>query len=337
MKSIKLVKTENPHGIPMTFYRPDRDGVTFSLLTKFKNCRERARLHLRGWTSSRVSLSMLFGSLIHACLERIYGDIQLKRLKSLPTPAYIDKHLKVLEKEWRRENPKASAETVQDLELAIMLIYVVLPVYFKWWAKDLTTIKWHALEHQFKMPLPELGTFLRGVMDGRYSSKGRERSNLFETKSKSRLGEQGESNIVDILGFELQVNLYLAVIWFQEGKVPGGLCYNIIRRPNLQKKKSETFQMFQRRIEQDVKSRPDHYFIRLRMDVDRRELEREGKEHHALIRDFMQWYHGEVGHYKNSDHCENKYGTCEFIQVCSGGNYTGLYKRPKVFRELEDV
>jgi hypothetical protein len=174
-------------------------------------------------------------------------------------------------------------------------------------------------------------------MDGRFTSLQSKGVNLFETKTKSRLGEAGESNLTDMLSFELQVNLYLGAIWADDGVAPAGLLYNIIRRPNLQRKKTETFAIFQRRVAQDVAKRPEYYFIRMRMTVDKKELEREGREQAAMINDFMMWYRGEVGHYKNSDHCENKYGTCEFLKVCSAGDYTGFYKRPTVFRELEEV
>lgn len=336
---LKLVKGNGPLGIPATFYDPKRDGVTFSLLTKWKNCRERARLHLQGWSTARVSLSQIFGTIIHAILERIYGDIQLKRLTTVPSTKYVQKHLVTIEKEWRKENPKASTETLQDLEISLMLVEVIVPIYFKWWHKDLTQIKWQAIEHQFNLPVPQHGTFVRGKMDGRFTSAlGKQhKANLFETKTKSRLGESGESNLTDMLGFELQVNLYLGAIWAADGVAPAGLLYNIIRRPNLQRKKAETFVQFQRRVAMDVSKRPEYYFIRLRMNVDKRELEREGKEQALMVEDFMRWYRGEVGHYKNSDHCENKYGTCEFLKVCSAGDYTGFYKRPTVFRELEEV
>ena len=334
---LKLMKPEGPRGIPVTFYNPKRDGVTFSLLTKWKNCRERARLHLQGWSTARVTLSQIFGTIIHAILERIYGDIQLKRLKALPTAKYVARHLAAIEKEWRKENPKASTETLQDLEIALMMVEAIVPIYFKWWHKDLTTIKWQALEHTFSLPVPQHGTFVRGKMDGRFLSSQSRGVNLFETKTKSRLGESGESNLTDLLGFELQVNLYLGAIFATDGAAPAGLLYNIIRRPNLQRKKSETFAIFQRRVAADVAARPEFYFIRLRMSVDKRELEREGREQAEMIDDFMRWYRGDAGHYKNSDHCENKYGTCEFLKVCAARDYTGLYRRPTVFRELEEV
>lgn len=336
---LKLIKRDGPLGIPMIFYDPKRDGVTFSLLTKWKNCRERARLHLQGWSTNRVSLSSIFGTVIHAVLERLYGDIQLKRLTTVPNAKQVGRHLTAIEKEWRKENPKATTETLQDLEIAMMLAEVIVPIYFKWWHKDLTTIKWQAIEHQFSLPVPQHNTFVRGKMDGRFistASKSR-KSNLFETKTKSRLGEAGESNLTEMLGFELQVNLYLGAIAAVDGEAPGGLLYNIIRRPNLQRKKAETFAQFQRRVANDVAARPEHYFIRMRMNVDARELAREGREQAVMVEDFIRWYRGEVGHYKNSDHCENKYGTCEFLRACSSGDFTGLYKRPTVFRELEEV
>lgn len=332
---LRLV-TSSPLGISPTYYNPDTHGVTQSVLSKFKSCRERCRLHLQGWTSKRIGLATIFGTVIHAVLEWTYTDIQERTLTSIPDAPYLKKRIMRAEKAWRKENPKASEDTLRDLETACLLAEVVLPVYFRFWHKDLTAIEWKRLEHQFVIPLS--GTPTRGKMDGSFTlTKSKAgRSWLFETKTKSRLGEKGESNLVDVLGHELQVNLYIGALETIEKQTPDGVLYNIIRRPGQQLKAGETLSQFQRRVAEDVAKRPEYYFLRLRMSINAGDVARERKEHEAMVADYRAWLSGGP-HYKNSDYCENKYGTCEFLGVCARKDYTGLYQRPTVFRELEDV
>jgi len=159
---------------------------------------------------------------------------------------------------------------------------------------------------------------------------------LFETKTKSRLGEHGESNLVDILPHELQTNLYLGAMVGMYGRVPGGLVLNIIRRPNFKQKKNEGPVAFAKRVEADVKKRPEYYFIRIRMTIDKNDLQRMQNEHAQLVQDFVNWSQGKGFHYRNSGECENKYGTCEYLKICANGDYVGMYQREPRIRK-EDV
>lgn len=343
VKKKVVLKTKSTglwHGIDPAYYKPDVHGVTFSLLTKWADCRERARLHLQGWTPRRQGAA--FGIIIHAALERMYLDLQMGKLKAMPQGPYLVKVLSKIEKEWRAENPQADVRTLQDLELAVAIAEVVMAEYCRYWKDDATKIEWKALEHQFMLPrMIQTNTGahripVRGKMDGIFMQKTR-RTKLFETKTKSRLGEAGESNLVDILPIEMQVNLYCNAVEDIEGKKPDAVLYNIIRRPGMQPKKGERIAQMQDRLRKDINKRPEYYFIRLRVQLDPTELDAERAEHTAKITDFVRWYHGEVGHYKNSDQCENKYGTCEFLAICGRKDFSGFYKRPTVFRELEDV
>jgi hypothetical protein len=178
---------------------------------------------------------------------------------------------------------------------------------------------------------------LVGRMDGNFHPmKGRKVIWLFETKSKSRIGESGETNLVDIMPFELQTNLYLGAMSVMYKELPAGLLLNIVRRPNFRGKKGESIEALATRVSEDVKKRPDHYFIRLRMTIDNKDLARTRHEHEAMVNEFAQWSKGKAAHYRNSDHCENKYGTCEYLRVCARGDYGGLYQRHPRIRKEED-
>ena len=49
-----------------------RDGITYSLLSKFFVCRERFRLStVEGWSETGLQSGLEFGSAFHACLEKL--------------------------------------------------------------------------------------------------------------------------------------------------------------------------------------------------------------------------------------------------------------------------
>lgn len=334
---VKKVNTATP-----VRYDPERDGVTFSLLTAFKDCRELCRLGLNGWTAIHPSFPLIFGEVVHEVFHKVYADAQAKRLKKPPADARIQQHLRDIAKEWRTENPLASATALQYLEQTETLSAAILPIYFKHWVDDFTQIQWMAkgLEHEFKIPISGTAgrtpwkTFLRGKMDGVFFKEGSDRPWLFETKTKGRI-EEGA--LVDIMPFELQVNTYLVALNKMTGKTPAGVKYNILRRPQLRQKQQESLAQFGARIVADIHDRPDFYFIRMDMSVDMRDLDRAEQELMDLIGDFLMWWRGQTGHYKNSAHCENKYGTCHMLPICSRRDTTGFYQRDKIFMELEGV
>lgn len=335
---MKVVASDHPLGIPPDRYDVEKDGVNASLLGRWINCREMARLHLLGWTSKRIGAGRIFGTLVHGVQDNVYSDMQSGALDGLPTKKRIKKELALQEEKWRKLNPRADAATLETLELNLMLAEAIMPVYFQFWHRDVQRMDWIALEHSFKVPIGPTGIKLVGRMDGNFHPfKGKKVAWLFETKTKSRMGEHGESNLVDILPFELQTNLYLGAMAVLYKQQPAGLVLNIVRRPAFKGKKGESLPELYQRIAADVQKRPEYYFVRLRMSVDKPDLVRVQKEHIALVEDFSRWAKGKGAHFRNSDHCENKYGTCEFLRVCSRGDYGGLYQRKPRIRKEEDA
>lgn len=323
----------NPLGIPPKRYDVDQDGVNASLLGRWLSCREKARLYLLGWAPKRISQGRIFGVIVHGVNDEIYSAYQNGELDSLPSRKRILREIAKMESRWRKSNPRADASSLQTLEMQCALAEAVLPIYFQFWHKDLTHTDWMALEHKFKTPIAN--THLIGRMDGNFKPlKGKKVIWLLETKTKSHIPEHG--GIVDILPHELQVNLYLGAMVALYKEEPGGVILNIIRRPNLRQKKSEGPKAFAERVANDVRKRPEFYFMRVRMSVDRKDLDRIRREHEGLVRDFVQWAKGKGYHYRNSNECENKYGQCEYLGICSRGDYTGMYQRKPRVRDVEE-
>jgi hypothetical protein len=257
----------------------------------------------------------------------------------------VKKHVAVVEQQWRTDNPKADAETLERLEITCIIAEAVLPMYFKFWNKDFK-VKWNPPETEFKQPFAvehpfthkKMRTFLRGKIDASFYEGGKTRPWLHETKTKSRIGESGESNLTDILPHEMQVGIYLLMLQIAHGgKTPAGLLYNIVRRPTVKPKKNEDLHTFAQRIIADVRKRPEYYFLRLRMTVDKQDLFVRQQELEDVVSDFLLWWKGETGHYKNSDYCENKYGTCSMLPICGRGDFSKHYRTLRIFSELEEA
>jgi hypothetical protein len=331
--------------VPVPSYDPEIDGITNSLLQTWGTCREKARLSLKGVTKRSSGLGLTYGGITHWILEHIYEDHRLKRLQltnGTLSPAYVKKYLTKVEGLWKAENPFPDTGTVQHYELTMMLNELLMPLYFAHWKKkDFEQTEWIGLESEFKIPFEvtrngiSYRTFLRGKRDGMFVDTSRRKKGrwLFETKTKSRIDEE---TLVDLLPFESQVNLYLVAMMLEFGETPVGVRYNIIRRPSLRQKKSESLKQFAGRMNDDVRKRPSWYFLRQSMVLDPKELDRYYGELEDRVWEFIHWWKGQGGHWKESSNCENKYGVCHFLPICSRKDYMTFFIRDRIFRELAE-
>lgn len=321
-----------PADVP--FYTLAKDGVTFSMLSQFLTCRERCRIGLQGWSTTGTGLGMLFGTVVHAALQELYTGAQMGRTHGIPSSRQLDRAIVVVDKLWRKEHPIVSAESMQMYERAVMLAQAVLPHYVRYWHADFTELTWRAVESEFRV-LRETHTGLsiplRGKMDGAYTRGKKPRPWLFETKTK---GHISEAPLADIMPHELQVNIYLNALQEVLNETPAGVLYNIVRRPQLRERQGETWDTFVKRVSDDVAERPDWYFVRMEMSVDADDLIRFSLELKDLITDFVAWWGGMAGHYKNSGQCQNMYGTCPALAICARQDFSRWFKRDRVFLEL---
>lgn len=319
------------------FYDPERDGVTFSVLSGWRNCRQLTAYSLGGITPRFSGPATIFGSVWHELMHWIYEDVRNGVLRNVPTNARLSDYLTRVEKLWKEENPIPSADTKQQFESMMGLIEPLLSIYCRHWSSDFKR-KWLKLESEFKFPMEVTHantrvyrTFLRGKIDGVFDQKG---LSVFETKTKSRLNEDVMG---DWLPIELQLNIYLNAVRRTFNRVPRRVQYNIVRRPGLRQTKRETTKAFYQRVLRDIEKRPDWYFIRMRVDVSQKELDAFDMKLYSIVAEFCAWWYGHAEHYHNDAHCENKYGTCWALPICSRNERAHTFVRDKVFRELGEI
>lgn len=329
------------------FYDPARDGVTFSLLSTFLDCREKAKLYLQGWSGTQPNFHLVFGGLAHAALRAAYTQHRAGTLRVYPRQVWIGKTLEQLRTRWIAEHPRPSDVAVAILEEALMKANAILPYYFQYWKRDFEEMHWLEVEETFHLPWSVTmldgttrNTFLRGRIDGAYTLPGARKADmrtaprLLETKTRNSVDEDA---LIDTMPFERQTNTYLTALRRKTGIAPPSMILNVIRKPLLRQKQKESWAEFEARIRADVQARMDWYFMRMEMTVDSDDIDRSEKELNALIQDFVRWWYGESGHYKNSNSCRPiGMGPCPFLKVCGHNDYVGLEKRTILFRELED-
>lgn len=321
------------------FYDMERDGVTQSMLSMWLTCRMKARLYIQGWDPKYTSPSLIYGSIGHSALELAYLDIKAKKLSGPPSVALTRKYITETERRWMLENPKPNKESQQYLETSLALIDKTVPQYFEYWKDDFKKKEWVSLEEKFvtelKVPDGEGGFVVipvRGKKDGVFlSNKGLW---LFETKFKSMINED---DIVETLAFETQVMLYLWSLWTEKKELPRGVLYNIVRRTSLRQGVNESLIKFAQRVAEDMKSRPDFYFIRMESAIIQDDLEMFKKELVKIVGDMYAWWKGIAPHYRNTYSCVGKYGRCSYLPVCGREDYSGLIKRKTMFKELQDL
>ena len=319
----------------MLKYSLEKDGVTQSLLSLFLACRQKAMLYLQGWNSRYCSAALMYGFLGHGMLEQAYLDVASKKLRDIPSAQQVRKYSGIVEKKWLAENPKPKTETLELLEVSLALLEETLPRYFDFWRGDFKKIRWQALEEQFDVLIRPDALFssirVRGKQDGRFTL--RDELWILETKTKSMINE---SDLLDALSLDLQVNLYSWATYLKLEKYPSGVLYNIVRKSAMKQNKNESIPKFARRMAEDMDDRPEFYFIRMEIPMLKQDIAKFGEELKSMLRDFRMWQAGKIPHYKNPNSCLTKYGKCEYIGVCSRGDYSALAKRGVIFKELED-
>jgi hypothetical protein len=310
--------SESNHRVPL-WKGPQEDGISFSLLSRFLECRERFRLKtVEGLEEDEgFNSAMEYGSLWHEMEEAFATGKDPKKAAG----RYRDK--------LRGRYPAAEASINKWFKLAIRQF----PIYLNhWWRHPETKKRKFILaEIAFRVPyqLPSGRTLhLRGKWDGVFQEgkKGFEQEN----KTKGRIDEAGLQGTVHE---NLQTMLYLIALLEEQDrarkKLPSlclsrkqvktirllpmsGVLYNVIRRPlsdqHAQKQRkgrevwnadktrkirkgAETEDQFLDRVADDIRKEPDHHFMRWKARIFKKDIERFKAEcFDPILEQLVDWW-----------------------------------------------
>ena len=230
------------------------DGVTYSFLSEFLNCREQARLsYVVGYREKGMIEAFEFGNCIHNCVEA-WGNNKGKPFN----------HNLVLNKYRDQRRKELTSHETNELHRIVETARIVWPAYIQYHTdkrgmETLDDCEYVALEDDFKLPhtlSDGSSVIIRGRIDGVLRYKGK--LWLMENKTKSVVDDR----IADYLPHDMQTMMYCHAVQLKYGEPVVGILYNVIRRPQLRLNKERDVDLLLSRIRDDVAERPEHYFLR---------------------------------------------------------------------------
>lgn len=299
-------------------YDPRVNGVSQSMLTTFMSCRQKAKLKLEGWRYIRPGAALILGTMAHEVIAQAF-----ETLNAPPSQEWIKKALRhAVAKVEEEHNNRLSAEAVQKMEKSAAVLTVLLPLYFQYWKKDFGSKDWIKVESKFKVQIPGMPFPVMGYYDRVRRIQGKPW--LFETKTKGKIEEDF---LTEMLHFDFQNGLYLQSLMQELGEIPRGVVYDVLRNPGLKEKEGEAFEEYLKRVEKDVKKRPQHYFIRFEVAIDKKEIAEFTSELIKVGNEFELWMNGKLPTYKNTTACRTSYGACDMLPICARQDYSNFARR----------
>ena len=256
-KSMQITSKWDPYG----------KGITYSFISKWLGCRERARIaYVEGWRPKGFNVSLEFGNMFHEMKDIKYSNYS-KIDSSAKAESFIQRYI-----DNKIKRVDASASEINDLNYLQALVKITFKEYCKYWGdvswdyegkytdKDTQWTDMEKVFHEpYSLPSGKIIT-LTGKRDGDFVHPDLMGGNMIvETKTKARFDE-GE--LTAMLHRDLQTQMYLLSSFLQKKEMPRGVLYNVIRVTSLKPRKAESASDFAQRVGTDIRSRPDFYFKR---------------------------------------------------------------------------
>ena len=137
------------------------------------------------------------------------------------------------------------------------------------------------------------------------------------------------------LSFDFQNLIYILADEIQYKESTQGTLYNVVRKPQLKKGKTETLAEFCERVRDDVEKRPEWYFIRWEVPYTKKDKEHFTIELCQKIA-AIKLAVAQNSFYKHENSCTGQY-TCEYLPACASNSFANLEKSDNVFPELDKV
>ena len=281
MQSLSRVKRQ-PRIDPL--WDLERDGVTYSILSKFMNCRNRFHIQkVQGWRPRGFNFPLEFGNIFHHMVEAQDMGVPIELMYQL-ADNYVNAKI---------ASGKYDAQTVKELCMLAGVVTVTFQQYVLFWerehsiehvtGKKVKRIKnvyekdfnWIGKEVPFSIPfeLPNGRKIkLCGKQDGVFDIAKVVKGNwVLETKTKGRIDDIGISKG---LHKDLQTGMYLlAADRIYPATSAIGVLYNCIRRSGMKPRVKDSVKDYVKRVEEDIIKRPSYYFMRWTRRITREEME----------------------------------------------------------------
>lgn len=287
------------------------------------------RLYFWKWVlnlmSRRLNLPFLFGSIVHTGFELVAAKKQFGYICKAMHKTSIDEAKGFI------LNREDTDEKAIQFQIALLLI----KTYRKLFKNELDNFETLGTEISFVKRLELCPVDLLGTIDA--YGKENKKLKLKELKTAARVNNEYFLRLT----FAKQINAYAVGIKELTGKYPTGCTYFVIRKPGIRVKLKESQAQFLKRLEEDLLSRPDFYFIKQNIsfgingiravlsDVEWATLDLYNKyellDEEQLVDPFC-WA-------RNDDACFN-YGVCKYFTLCKNGSQFKLFLQLYTMRNI---
>lgn len=332
---------------------PEVDGISQSMLCRYRVCKERFRLaYVLGLQERRqFSVPTEYGNMWHLCEEHLAA----KKPWAIP----LKNHAKQLVRQW----PASGEEIEHWYRVCVGQFSVYQNIYNlpgkPFYQEQLFSVKY---------PLPS-GRYvrLRGKMDAVFVIN-RNYLYLQENKSKSQFSADKLSMELDS---DLQTMMYLTALdLLHTGKEVSGVFYNVARRPlsdrtgkfNISQRKgrktkkgvvgAETKDEYYARLKALIEENQDYFFFRTRLEISRKDLVKFQQQCLIpLLEDLCNWWEWiskdpfNPWRKGNKIHYRSPFGVYDpllegrqdlYCQYLRTGNRSGLEQINELFPELKE-
>jgi hypothetical protein len=295
IKKRKLKEVNHRYFVPEDFRRSSKwwnievDGLSSSAISTFLNDREQFRLaFVEGWRSIRAySFHKEWGSLFHYVHKKwVCGEYDdLKTHIAEFHERFLDRYDNLLKPQIREQQ-----------EIGYALMRATWPHYAKFRKDDLKR-DWFLYENVLKVEYE--GIPLVAQLDGGWREK--QGPCLHEMKTHAQINPR---HFMNSLHLDLQMMLYLYVMKRTEGKVYMGQ-RDIIRRSSASPyaRTGETLKQFRDRIANDIKKRPNYYFMRFPLEEINDSIDDwERLVLRPIVHEIKDWAAGKARHFPTGIH-----------------------------------
>lgn len=283
------------------------DGhLSNSARTTYLNCRKQFEWqYLRRLSPRAVSVPFLVGGLVHNGLEHMY---KLGRFDEDAERAAVKKACAVAARTAGMTQTQSDRVYQQSA-----MIMGILKGYAKYYLeRDLA--RWEVLEAE--------AAFEYKLRNG-WSAVGKRDMVVRERKSKKiilvehKTAATIDADYVAKLPLDAQIIGYVRSLQKSLGKLPDGVCYNVIKKVAIRQKQTESFNGYLKRVEDVYFKEPANYFYRETLSFTAKNVEDFAQELDKFSEE-MDRSIKENFFYKNTSHC-TRYGVCPYMRMCIDG------------------
>lgn len=343
---------------------PYEDGITFSLLSKFINCRERFRLYtIEGLQPEKgFNHRIQYGNMWHVCEEHLAKGKDWKE----PLKQYC--------KGLCTQYPLEQSHISQWYNVCL----IQFPIYVEHWKgqKDVldrkSVFQEKVFDVKYHLQCNDRIVRLRGKWDS-VDLIGRSDKRLYIQENKSK-GDINESQILKQLPFDLQSMIYMLSLQLTKTSMPlhkllqyplGGIRYNVIRRPlsggkgtivqhkpTKKNPSGESKEEYYSRLGDIIKENASYFFMRWKVEFNATDVTNFCKMClNPLLEQLCDWWewmeHNEFDikrAKRNKYHWQHPYGvynvldeggSTDYDEYLRGQGRSGLVDVTSLFTELE--